>query len=164
MKDELKSSLDAIFKADSDRKSAAQRALDEGLRKDAEFSAAFQACAESVIKPAMEELGAYAEAQGYPYRIDEHREEAQGGRHQAPSIAIVFVLQRGKYHPINELPSFAVRCDKQKRKVEFVENTFSPGSPGRSGPAGEAALEEITAELIHSRIVRLLEEVFGKSP
>lgn len=164
MKDELKSSLDAMFQADGERKSAAQKAQDEGLRKEAEFLAAFHACAETLIKPAMEEIGAYAEEKGYPYRIDEHREETgQGARRQPASIAIVFVMQKGKYHPTNELPSFAVRCDKSGRKVEFLENTMSPGNPGRSGGAGEASLEELTRDMVQAKIVSLLQEVFART-
>ncbi len=52
-----------------------------------------------------------------------------------------------------------VVCDQYAQKANFHESTIGPGRGGHSGQTGSIPLEEISEDLIHARILRVLAEI-----
>lgn len=161
LKNEMKSSLDAIFarhEAANVKQEEAKKAIETN---EAEFVRSFMADCEAIMRPAMLSMADYLKGRGYDSEIT----TAQDGFHatqQRPieaSIKLtIFVDERRS--PSNDMPSFSILCDKYKGRVRFHESTMSPRRGGRSVSAGDANLSDVTEELIHGKILKILDAVF----
>lgn len=161
MKDDIKSGLDTIFRTHQEKKDNTQRAEEEKGRREKEFLTQFYAHQETTIKPAMEAIGKYVEEKGVAYRIDESKDEiSQDIKRRGASISICFLVGRDAGRPSHEYPYFTVFCDKHAQRARFSQSTLSPGLRGHSGAAGDALLNEVTEDLIHEKIIKILTEVF----
>jgi hypothetical protein len=159
MNESVKSGLDGIFRTHQDKNNQVQSLEKEKENREKEFLSAFYAHQNSIIRPAMEAIGKYIEEKGCKYEIDESQDGAtHGGRHQGASIAIRFLFGKDSYRPMHEYSSFAVFCEKNVQKARFHENIVAAGRGGQSSPAGEASLDEVTEDLIHTKILRVLTE------
>jgi hypothetical protein len=163
VKDDIKSNLDAIFKKADDTKKEVQRVKEEREAKEAQFLAAFQSCCANIVRPAMEEIGKYAESQGHPYQIAARDEKKlDSGLTEAATISILFPPEKNKYYRFSDVPSFTVQCEKGRQQIGFLESTMRNGS-GMTGPAGEGlALADVTQQLVQAKIVQVLQKTFGK--
>lgn len=161
MKDDIKSDLDTIFRTHQEKKENAQKLEEEKGRREEEFLSQFYLHQKTTIRPAMEAVGKYLSEKGYSCRIDESKDEiTHDVKRRGASISICFLVGRDPLRPSHEYPHFTVFCDKHAQRARFSESTISPGLSGRSGAAGEAPLNEVTEELIHKKIIKILTEVF----
>ena len=162
MADKLKAELDAIFKTHGETKKKIEVERSEREQREEAFVQSFYALEESTIRPAFEVIGEYVKGRGYEYRIDGKKEGTdRDGRYEAPRLSIRFLLaDRPGHHQEHDYPHFSVICEKSGDKVRFHESTMSPGRGGRSGGVGETGLNEVTAQLLHEKLLNLLREVF----
>lgn len=161
MKDNIKSDLDTIFRTHQEKRNNEQKLEEEKGRREEEFLSQFYAHQKTTIRPAMESIGKYVEEKGYSFRIDENKDEISPDvKRRGASISICFLVGRDSGRPSHEYPYFTVFCDKHAQRARFSESTISPGLGGRSGAAGDAPLHEVTEELIHKKIIKILTEVF----
>ena len=159
MKDSVKSGLDSLFKTHQDKNDQVQSLEKEKGDREKEFLSAFYAHQKSIIRPAMEMIGKYVEEKGCKYKIDESQDGATSdGKYQGASISIRFLFGKDSYRPLHEYPSFTIFCEKHVQKARFHENTIAPGRGGQLSPTGEVSLDEVTEELIHTKILRVLTE------
>ena len=159
MKDSVKSGLDGLFKTHQDKNDQVQSLEKEKENREKEFLSAFYAHQKSVIRPAMEAIGKYIEEKGCKYEIEESQDgAAHGGKRQGASIEIRFLFGKDSYRPTHEYSSFTVFCEKNVQKARFHENIVALSRGGQSGPAGQASLDEVTEDLIHTKILHVLAE------
>jgi hypothetical protein len=163
MKDEIKSKLDAIL----DRHDAAKRAAAEAKRvaenKEQAFIREFLKICDTVIRPAMEEIGNSVSVRGISFRIsnqDAIPSDPRRGGGQGPSIAITFFPGQQEY-PEHDFPAFTVFGNKYKQNVTFHERTMMPGRGGSAGPSGEANLAELSSDLVQTKILNVLHKGFN---
>jgi len=163
VKDSTKTSLDALLKADREKRDLRTIEQAEKRRLENQFLAAFYVQQETVIKPAMEEMGKYLERSGYAYRIEERKDVTQtDGRHQPAAISIRFFEDQNSSRPFsqtNDGPAFTVMCDWRDRKVRFHESRMHFGGGGQAGPAGDAPLDQVNADFVQGRITAVLNDV-----
>ena len=157
MKENVKSGLDGLFRTRQEKNDQVQSLEKEKEHRENEFLSAFYAHQKSIIRPAMEAIGKYVEEKGCKYKIDESQDGATpDGKHQGASIAIRFLFGKDSYRPSHEYPSFTVFCEKHVQKARFHENTIAPGRGGQSDPSGYASLNEVTEDLIQTKLLRVL--------
>ncbi len=151
MKEETKSKLDAVFKAEQVAKG-----------KQEAFLQNFMEAQDTIIRPAMEEIGEYVRGKGYSHEISTEEDGISNDGNNRPisaSTRITFFLGERQY-PRHQFPGFSVICDKNQELVFFHESTMSPGRGGHAGGAGQATLPEVTKDLIQEKISNVLSEVF----
>ncbi|WP_018183967.1 hypothetical protein [Kaistia granuli] len=162
MKDELKQTLDAAFQRHEASKRAATEAKQVAETKAQTFLRDFIEARDTIIRPAMEEIGEYVRNQGYVFEVstEDDKPSPDGrGRSIAASIRLTFLLG-DRHRPSYEYPGLSVICEKQQQKVRFHESTMSPGRGGHAGPAGEATLNSITKEMVQEKISKVVAEIF----
>lgn len=84
MKDEIEAKLDAIFKQHAATKEQVKKAVDEQTQKEEQFLASFYDVQAKVIRPALDAMGKYLEAKGYPYKIAETKDETTSDHKHQP--------------------------------------------------------------------------------
>jgi hypothetical protein len=161
MKNESKKRLDEIFAAHQDNQAKKQQAQQVRHDAEAEFLSEFLSVADSVIRPAFDEIGKYAESHGLKYRIDTQQDaSSHDGKAQSASISLKFPMSDGRsYSAFNECPYLLFTCNKKEKCIILVENTIAPGRGGMAGGIGNYKLDEITSEFIHSTVADLLQKV-----
>jgi len=162
MSDKLKTELDAIFNAHEETKKQVERKKSEREQREEAFVQSFYGCRDSVIRPTFETIGEYVKAKGYKYHIETSEEQTdREGRYQPPSISIRFLVgEDDRHYRSHEYPHLSVICEKSSSKLRFHESTMSPGRGGHAGGAGETTPNEITADLINQKVLKVLKEVF----
>lgn len=167
MKDELQQKLQAMFAKDRERVEKVRTADDERRDREAAFLVEFAKIREEVIKPALNDVAAAVAEQGWTTEITESDEREQNGRGGAvtvdtPRITLSFFRgAKPNYYQWHEYPHFSVRGDKRAGKANFHTSTTGPGHGGSSGGAGDIALGEITADVIHSKVVEYIGKLLG---
>ncbi|MDQ1119119.1 MULTISPECIES: hypothetical protein [Pseudoxanthomonas] len=163
MKSETKGRLDGIFAAHQDAQDKKQKAQQVRLDAEAEFLSEFLAVVDSVIKPAFEEIGKYAESQGLKYLVDTQQDMVSyDGKSQSASVSLRFPMDDGRsYRAFNEGPHLSVICNKSKKCAWLHQNTISPMRGGSAGSIGDFQLEQITPEFIHDKVADLLQQVLA---
>src|SRR5262245_29928479 len=154
MKEATKAKLDGLFEKLNDRKRSEAEAQQVKESKEDLFLKQFKEVQDRVIRPAMEEIGAYIKSKGFDYQVlvEDDRISKDDGRRRYVPASITFVFypdQRG--YPTHAFPGLTVICEKTQQRVRFHESTISPGRGGYTGGAGETALSELTASLIQSK-------------
>jgi hypothetical protein len=87
---------------------------------------------DTLIRPAMEEIGNHAQLRGISFRISSQDEVPPDPRHgggRDASIAIIF-FPGGEKHSDHEFPAFTVFCNKHKQRAIFHDRTMMPGRGG----------------------------------
>ncbi|MEY9227674.1 hypothetical protein [Bradyrhizobium ottawaense] len=126
------------------------------------FSREFIEARDTIVRPAMEEIGSYVKGKGYSYEIstEDDKPSPDGRSRSVPaSIRLTIFLGERRY-PVHENPGFSVICEKEQQKVRFHECTMSPGRGGHAGPADQATLSQITKDLIQEKILKVVADVF----
>lgn len=160
MKESTREQIDRIFELNAEKKRQDQKARAEKELRDAAFVLEFIECGEFIIKPAMEAIADYARAKGLESRIESsERGTNSGWNSAAPEYSIRFILGENQFGPEYQQPYVRVVCDQYAQKANFHESTIGPGRGGHSGQTGSIPLEEISEDLIHARILRVLAEI-----
>jgi len=162
MKDEIKAKLDVAFQKHEAAKRTAAEGKQIAASKEQVFLRGFMEARESIIRPAMKEIGEYVKDKGYDYDVstEDDKPSPDGRSRSTPaSIRLTIFLGERRY-PSHEHPGFSVICEKGQQKVRFHENTTSPGRGGHAGPAGEAVLSDLTKDLVQEKILKVVAEVF----
>lgn len=162
MRDEIRFKLDAAIEAHETSKRAAATAKQFAENSEQIFLAQFSEARDSIIRPAMEEIGNYIKGKGYDYEVTEEDDKPSlDHRSRSTPASITFTIFVGKRHyPLNENPMLSVICEKGLERVRFHESTISRSRGGHSGSAGAVTLNELTEELIHEKILKVVAEVF----
>jgi hypothetical protein len=160
MEDPVRSKLDAIFRHHALSKRAEPeriRAVDD---REAAILKAFAAARDTIIRPAMEEMGEYVKAQGYTYTIDT---EADGlgpdKAYNKADIRLTLYVDRQRSRK-EDHPGLTVFCDKSRGLAQFHARTFTSGRGGHAGLVGEFEIAEVTKELVQEKILAVIAEVF----
>ena len=164
MKPELQQELDALLKA-YDQKQHAQEIKDQDIKAEEEkFLESFYSVRDSIIAPALEELGEIVKARGHGFEIEKRDYSIDSkGRTDNAMIAIVFIpggSRSGYYAERYRYPSLGFTCDRHKEVVALHGSTLRPLGGGSLGPRGECKLEQITTDFIHAQAFEILKEVF----
>lgn len=160
VREELKSRLDGLFAEHGEKEQQRRNFKEERIRQEDVFLARFYAVSASVIKPAFEEIGAFATSKGLSSRIDERQDvTAHDGKHTEASVSIHFYLGSDHHRPAHEYPHLSVMCSKYKQKVGLHQSTISPSRGGQGGSIGEFQLEDLSKEFIHDKVADLLQKI-----
>jgi hypothetical protein len=161
MKDQTKTALDALFRQHEDTKRKATEVKEIKAKKEDAALEKFLSVRESIIRRAMEEMGAYVKAKGYAYDVKTEEDSKDNkGRHTPASIRFNLYLDEQRYSS-NGFPSLAVICKKEDGRVWFHECTMGPGRGGHAGGVGEAAIGDLTKDLVQEKILKALSQVLG---
>jgi hypothetical protein len=162
MKDEIKSRLEAAFDKHEATKRAVADAKQVAESNEQRFLREFMEAQDSIIRPAMEEIGDYVKSKGYTYAVtaEDDKPSPDGKSRSSPAAIRLTIFIGERRGPSHEFPTFSVICEKGQQKVRFHESTMSPGRGGHSGSAGEAPLSEVTKDLIQEKILKIVTEVF----
>ncbi|MBR0945949.1 hypothetical protein [Bradyrhizobium liaoningense] len=162
MKDDIKSKLDAAFEKHEASKRSAAEAKQVAETKEQIFSREFIQARDTIIRPAMEEIGGYVKGKGYSYEIstEDDKPSPDGRSRSVPASVRLTIFLGERRYQVHENPGFSVICEKGQQKVRFHECTMSPGRGGHAGPAGEATLSQVTKDLIQEKILKVVAEVF----
>jgi hypothetical protein len=164
MNKETKKSLDAIFAKHDATKKAAAKIQEDAKAAESASLAKFLEIRESVIRPAMTMVGEYVKSKGYAYEIHTEEDDVSRSRDRnrifSASIQISFLKGISQTYEMGNFPFLSVSCDKTEGSVHFVRSTMYPGRGGQSGPAGTAAIEDITQDLVQAKILEILAAVF----
>lgn len=162
MKSDLKAKLDATFqKVAADKASAEQRRLAKHAKESA-FVGEILIALDTIVKPAMTEIGEYLRAQGYDYQISTKDEISLADKRSGPTPASVTVefYQRGVRQAHGQTPHLTVSYDRSKEEVTFHECTIWGNRGGHSGGAGTTTLSLLTEDLVQERLLKIINEVF----
>lgn len=159
MTDQLKASIDAIFDRHDAAKRAAVAAAEKRKSDEELFVDMFIDARAAVIRPALERVADLVKARGYQCEVTESDGEPDGrGGKSDPSVTLTILLDKPDQH--QRQPHLSAICDRLQRRVRFHESTMTPGRGGHAGPAGEAALPSVTDELVFTKAVKFIGEVF----
>lgn len=126
---------DAVVRASERQKQIAQNVAD------------FEAAKNTVIKPAFQEIIDLYQARDIPVRVTEQGEAVnRNGGVQSASIGIDMAAVYGHS---DMKPHFMLSFDKGNRMLSLHTSTAS-----QAGPAGNIALDAITAEWIHEAFAK----------
>ena len=161
MKDESKKRLDAIFERHAAATTAEQDKDKRRAVEEAEFVAQFARVRDEIIRPVFETMASYLKGRGVDSQISTTEESGSTERfgiHSSASIKLSFYPRAGRSS--KEHPAMAVTADKHAKHASFHETGVHPTGGSRSGAAGDVKLEQITVELVESKLVTLIGEVF----
>lgn len=160
MSDQLKSSLDAIF----DQHEAAKHAavVKEQTRRSEEdlFVDEFLSVRATIIRPAFEKVAELVKARGHDCEVVDVGGHPNGVDVPADARVTFRILLKNPRGDQGQ-PHLSAICDKAQRRVRFHESTMTPNRGGHAGPVGEVALSAVTEEVIFSKAINLVREVFS---
>jgi hypothetical protein len=163
MNEETKAALKALFKKREEKQHAAKQA--QAAKESAEdaFLRQFSAVRQNVIAPVLNEMADYVKARGVECAVRKtDPENLDGQRFSTAGIALVVYAGKdeGHYRPDRDYPAFSFNADKAAKKVGMHERTIGPGRGGCAGYVGAGlSLDQITADVIQSHIVKFLGEI-----
>jgi len=162
MKDDIKSKLDAAFEKHEASKRLAAKAKQAAETKEEVFLREFIEARDTIIRPAMEEIGGYVKGKGYSYEIstEDDKPSPDGRSRSVPASIRLTIFLGERRFPVHENPGFSAICEKGQQNVWFHECTMSPGRGGHAGPAGQATLSQITKDLIQEKVMKVVADVF----
>lgn len=161
MQDDLKLKLDQAFAANAEKKRRANEQRAQIISAEEQFLKDFALVADTVIKPALTEIGELAKTNGLPYRI-ESSQAGKGGnsRDGRASIGIIFIEgDQDRYRPSHEYAGWIAFADTTKLKIAFHKRTMGPGKGGMAGGTGEHAVSAITQDVVHGEVAAVLTEI-----
>jgi hypothetical protein len=163
MTDDVGAKLDAIFDARAEREAEAGRVKREGqLKREARLQE-FLALKDSVIRPTLEALAKRLSDKGQKTEIVEIADgEMLHGKVQDAAIRLRFLLDTAaRYLGSSEYPHLTLTADKYDRRVVFHFSTVSPGSGGTSSTDGFVGYDDLTAEIINEKALKLIAAVYS---
>lgn len=159
--------LDALFvtRAQSER-SAAEAAEARRVSREAFLDRFYKARGE-VMAPAMRAFGEYLRTKGLEFEVTtEDTKPSEDSRRSGPisaSITLAFAPSgklRTSAHG-RDYPELRFTCNEAGEKVTVYESAMWGGS-GSSGPGGDVALDQVTANYIEDRLTALVKKVLGR--
>ncbi|MBC9745027.1 hypothetical protein IBL38_18775 [Pseudomonas syringae pv. syringae] len=159
MKD-YKAAVDAAFQAQTERVAEAKRSREEAEGRKQEFLQSFKHFKNSILMPVFEEFGRYYSRDKHGYRID-LSEDVKQSVDKPPEFWIRFIFTKAHFPSFGHLeqPFFEVRANTNRLVVEFYQRTSTKDPKGDKSFCGEAEVNFIDASVLHSHLVRLLEEI-----
>ena len=144
---------------------AAQQKLEQEKTEHELFLEDFTRLATSTIRPAMEEISEQLKKRGHEFEITEQQESigSEGRTHNAGITLMIYPNgQRSRYPNERNTPHIGFMTHSYKRNVYVYECTMMPGRGGRAGSAREYELNQITTQVIHDHILKVLAEAMGR--
>jgi hypothetical protein len=164
MRDETRQELDALLGAREERLAREHAAEDEKHAEGNTFVRQFLDLQESVIRPAMEEIGKQLQQHGYVFRIDEGTHRLSKGQRDLDSASIYMKVlpPGGKLSQLQskEVPFIGFTASAGQRPYVRVERSVSlPGKGRMSEESKEYQLGQIGAEAVEREILALVKLV-----
>lgn len=159
MDEEIKNRIDALLAEKLTKEKKVQEARESREKKEDLFLNQFIEARESIVKPAMEEIKEYLSKQGLSSVIETKEQDHSRQARTSASITIRFTMKYEGYRQPHEYPNLSVIADVAKQNIRFTESTIGPNHGGHSGTAGECALNQLTKEFIHKKIMKVLEAI-----
>ena len=162
MTDDVDAKLDAIFNARSVRETEAVRIRTEAQQRQEASLQEFLALKESLIRPTLEALAQKLNERGHKCKVYEIADgEKVGGNTKEETIGLRLLLEvAANYRELNQYPHLTMSVDKSGRRVQFFSSTMSPGRGGTSGGDGSVEYDALTAELINTKALKIIAEVY----
>ena len=162
MTDDVGAKLDAIFNARSAREAEAARLRTEEQQRQEASLQEFLALKESLIRPTLESLAQQLNERGHKCKVYEIADgEKVGGNTKVETIGLRLLLEvAANFRELNQYPHLTMSVNKTGRRVEFFASTMSPGRGGSSGGDGSVEYEALTAELINTKALKIIAEVY----
>jgi len=163
--DSAKARLDALLQGYQERLEGRAAAAEQAASDDRGERQRFVALRESVIEPAMREVGEYLKGRGHDYEIHSSETRDVGaGRHEEPSIALAIYprgYSRAKLDP-GHTPMVTFRAGDAPGYLRTHLVKRLPGGTGTADGGHTYALEAVTPELVRREIMEVLEVVLGR--
>jgi hypothetical protein len=162
MTDDVDAKLDAIFNARSAKEAEAVRLKTEAEQRQQASLQEFLALKESLIRPTLEALAQKLNERGHKCKVYEIADgEKVGGNTKVETIGLRLLLEvAANYREVNQYPHLTMSVEKSDRQVQFFSSTMSPGRGGSSGGDGSIGYDALTAELINTKALKIIAEVY----
>ena len=110
----------------------------------------------------MIEIGELLKSRGRKYQIDEQDELFDHEIKTKDAIINIYFLipEKGYESELFEYPSVSFKADRRKKKILTQKNITRPNRGGHSGGTGSYTLGQITADLVHQKIMNVLKTLF----
>lgn len=163
MQEDLKQRLDKAFAENAEKKKKAEERRAKVVSAEEQFLLDFAQAAESVIRPALIEIGELGAANGLPYRIESSKGgRTSDGREERASIGIIFLEgDPTRYRPSHEYAGWTAFAERHKQNVWFHKRTMGPGRGGMACSTGESTIANLSPELIQSEVAAVLTEILS---
>jgi hypothetical protein len=148
MKDEIARKLHGLFdEHEKAQQKSAEQATEQRNAEEKNLTD-FKRIKDAIIRPALQEIAdVYSSRKAYA-RIQE-TEEGDNSSTGSKDATIALDLAGPGYHDRTMRPEFRFYFDKRKRSLLLRTTTSS-----MSGPAGDIALDDITADWIHEAFLK----------
>jgi hypothetical protein len=158
MEENIKKSIDELFIKKKEKEDEALKIREESETKEEAFLNEFYQIRKTIIRPAMEEIKSYLDEKNYESVIIEKGQVTYDQDTHPASITIILGYDK-KYASLREHPYFTVSVPSSGQSVHLSESTIGLGHSGHSGSAGEYQLGDLTKELLHNKIMKVLNEI-----
>lgn len=162
MTDDLNAKLDAIFNARSNKEAEAERLKQEIAQQREVSLQEYLVLQNNLIRPALEVFVQKLADRGHKSSIYEIADGEQvSGNTRSATIGIRLLLNQETTHRgSHEYPHVSMSVDKAGRRVQFTHSTMVPGKGGMAGGDGAVGYDELTAELINEKVLKVIAAVF----
>jgi hypothetical protein len=159
MKQEAKVQLDALLRMHiSNLRIAADEGSCEPEPKLEQFKDAF----ETVILPAMEEIGEQLRSKGFGFNVTYSlRQSKEAGYPVTPAEIAITLYLDGKNYLHRDNPRLGIVFQPADCTVRFRQSTMRPQRGGQATDAGVMPLVAVTEELIQAKIISVLKLSLG---
>lgn len=163
MTDEVNAKLDAIFNARAERQAEAGRKKQEAEQQMDANLQDFLLLKEKVIIPTLEALKQGLSDRGEESIVVEVTDgEMRHGRKEDAAVGIRLIIDdAARYRDGNDYPHLTLKVEKAKRLVRFYYSTMSPRRGGTSSSDVAVGYDDVTAELINEKALKLFAAVYA---
>jgi hypothetical protein len=155
MKKELSDRIDKAIEAQRNAADVAAESKDQRSKAEQQFVRDFCRVRDQTIHPAMVEIADKLHAAGHRFTIEAKEEGSRGSN--SPAGLTLTIFNQPRQRGVEE-PKFSVVCDKTNERAVFYEGEISMLS-GIVGGAGEAKLSDVSADLVHEKLVPWVEKI-----
>ena len=162
MNSKFEDELDSLLAARDTRKAELEKAAHKKLVDERAFVAAFVVVRDTIVKPTFESLATILASREIGTKLECIDERpGQNGSVLEPCISLYFLVDQDERlgTRLREHPHGTVTADRRVRMARFHTSTIGPGRGGASGPDGEIALRELTAEAVEQRVRKVVREL-----
>lgn len=161
MKEETKSTLDALMSKKDDANRASEVRAQETRLEIETFLAEFKDVRNRVIRPAMEEVSQYLKAHGHGCMIEEREEEMDPKKGQRSAEIRMYVSPNDRVSTLpGNSPAVGFISKLYGEKIILQVSTVQSGRGGSSGPKGEYSLEQLTSDSVEKMIADAVTDIF----
>ena len=167
MDNDAKKHLTGILDAFAAKQAAWKREVERKKSEHELFLERFADKVKSVIRPAMEGVSAELRSRGHETSITERQEAVTADGRVTEANIDMAIMPSGQTYPMNRrdplsCPHITFIAGHHENKVSVYESTMMPGGGGQSGRTREYTLDQVTAEVVQSHILKVLAEAMGK--